>query len=446
MNKYFRLGQKLFPICRSITGDGVRKTLTIIKDYLPKLKIIEVKSGTKVFDWKIPPEWNIKDAYVKDKYGKKIINFKKNNLHLVGYSIPIKKVITKKEFFSHLHTLKRQPNAIPYITSYYNKYWGFCVKHKNKDVFDKKYKNDKDTFQVYINSSLNKKGSLSYGELVIPGESKKEILISTNICHPSMANNELSGPLVAIALARYFCLLRKNKKTLRFVFLPETIGSITYLSRNYKKLKQNVIGGYTITCIGDERQYSFLSTKYNDTVSDKAAIKAFTDLKLKYKKYSFLQRGSDERQYNSPGIDFPIASIMRTKYGKYPEYHTSLDNFNLVTEKGLKGGFNIVQKAISILMDSDLHKNVNMKKKIRKKKLHAPRNLILCEPQMGRRGLYPLLSTKDHSQYTRNLMNFLQYADGSNDLFSISTFIKIPLNQTNKIFKTLLSKNLITIK
>ena len=223
MNKYFRLGKKLFPICRSITGNGVRKTLTIIRDYLPKLKIIEVKSGTKAFDWKIPPEWNIKEAYVKDKYGRKIINFKKNNLHLVGYSIPVKKVITKKEFFSHLHTLKLQPNAIPYITSYYKKYWGFCVKHKDKDVFDKKYKNDKDVFEININSSLNKKGSLSYGELVIPGESKKEILISTNICHPSMANNELSGPLVAIALAKYFSSLKKNKKTLRFVFLPETI-------------------------------------------------------------------------------------------------------------------------------------------------------------------------------------------------------------------------------
>ena len=446
MNKYFRLGKKLFPICRSITGNGVRKTLTIIRDYLPKLKIIEVKSGTKAFDWKIPPEWNIKEAYVKDKYGKKIINFKKNNLHLVGYSIPVKKVITKKEFFSHLHTLKLQPNAIPYITSYYKKYWGFCVKHKDKDVFDKKYRNDKDAFQVYINSSLNQKGSLSYGELVIPGKSKKEILISTNICHPSMANNELSGPLVAIALAKYFSSLKKNKKTLRFVFLPETIGSITYLSQNYKKLKQNVIGGYTLTCIGDERQYSFLSTKYNNTASDKAAIKAFNDLKLKYKKYSFLQRGSDERQYNSPGIDFPIASIMRSKYGKYPEYHTSLDNFSLVTEKGLKGGFNIVQKAISILMDSELHKDVIIRKTIRKKKLHAPRNLILCEPQMGKRGLYPLLSTKDSSQYPKNLMNFLQYADGSNDLFSISTFIKVPLNQTNKIFKTLLSKNLITIR
>ena len=212
MKECLNLGKRLFPICRSITGNGVRKTLIIIRDYLPKLKIFEVKSGTKVFDWKVPPEWNVKNAYVKDKYGKKIIDFKNNNLHLVSYSIPTKKLITKKEFFLHLHTIKQQPNAIPYVTSYYKKYWGFCVSHKDKEIFTKKYRNNKDLFEVNINSSSNKKGSLSYGELVIPGQSKKEIFISTYICHPSMANNELSGPLVSISLARYFSSIKKTKK------------------------------------------------------------------------------------------------------------------------------------------------------------------------------------------------------------------------------------------
>ena len=447
MKEYLNLGKRLFPICRSITGNGVRKTLIIIRDYLPKLKIFEVKSGTKVFDWKVPPEWNVKNAYVKDKYGKKIIDFKNNNLHLVGYSIPTKKLITKKELFLHLHTIKQQPNAIPYVTSYYKKYWGFCVSHKDKEIFTKKYRNNKDLFEININSSSNKKGSLSYGELIIPGQSKKEIFISTYICHPSMANNELSGPLVAISLARYFSSIKKNKRTLRFIFVPETIGSITYLSRNYKKLKKNVIGGYNLTCIGDERRYSFLPTKNGNTLSDNAAMEAFDDLKLKYKTYSFLDRGSDERQYNSPGIDLPIASIMRSKYGTYPEYHTSLDDFNLVTEKGLEGGFKIARRAIAILMNSDLkNKKFNVKKVQRKNKL-IPRNLILCEPHMSKRGLYPSLNTKKVSQYKKksvNFMNFLQYADGKNDLADISNFIKLSFGQTSKIFKILLKKKLIS--
>ena len=262
-----------------------------------------------------------------------------------------------------------------------------------------------------------------------------------------MANNELSGPLVAISLARYFSSIKKNKRTLRFIFVPETIGSITYLSRNYKKLKKNVIGGYNLTCIGDERRYSFLPTKNGNTLSDNAAMEAFDDLRLKYKTYSFLDRGSDERQYNSPGIDLPIASIMRSKYGTYPEYHTSLDNFNLVTEKGLEGGFKIARRAIAILMNSDLkNKKFNVKKVQRKNKL-IPRNLILCEPHMSKRGLYPSLNTKKVSQYKKksvNFMNFLQYADGKNDLADISNFIKLSFGQTSKIFKILLKKKLIS--
>ncbi len=446
MKKYLKLGQKLFPICRSITGDGVRKTLRIIKrEHLPKLKIHEVRSGTKVFDWKVPPEWNVKEAYIKDKYGKKIINFKNNNLHLVSYSIPIKKKITKKIFLSHLHSIKNQPNAIPYVTSYYKKYWGFCVSHNEKIIFKKKYRDNKDFFKVNIISSLDNKGSLSYGELIIPGKSKKEVLISTCICHPAMANNELSGSLVAVSLAKHFSSIKQNKKTLKFIFIPETIGSITYLSRNYKKLKKNVIGGYTLTCIGDEKNYSFLPTKNGNTLSDKAAIKAFKDLGLKFKKYSFLERGSDERQYNSPGIDLPMASIMRSMYGTYPEYHTSLDNFNLVTAKGLKGGFTIVKKAIAILMNNNTKNELTTAKVAKRKKGNFPKNLILCEPQMGKRGLYDLLGTKKSNSFSIDLINFLQYADGQNTLKDISSLIKLSTYETNKIFKILLKKKLISV-
>ena len=204
MKKYFELGKKkLFQICRSLTGQGIKKTLNIIKNEFPSLKIKKIKSGSKVFDWKIPYEWNIKDAYVKDKYKKKIIDFKKNNLHLLGYSQPINKKITKKELYKNIFFLKGQPGAIPYITSYYKKYWGFCITYNQKKIIDKKYSN-KDLFEVFIDSSFNKNGFMNYGELVLKGKSSQEILISTYVCHPSMANNELSGPIVSMALIDHF--------------------------------------------------------------------------------------------------------------------------------------------------------------------------------------------------------------------------------------------------
>ena len=426
INKYYNIAKtKLFPITRSLTGDGVKKTLNIIQKELPKLKIKKFKSGTKVFDWNIPEEWNVTDAYVIDKYNNRIIDFKKNNLHLVGYSIPIKKNITKKELFKNLYFLKNQPKAIPYITSYYKRRWGFCISYNEYKILDKRYSlNDK--FKVVINSNLNKKGNLNYGELILKGKSKKEILISTYICHPSMANNELSGPIVSMGLINYF----KNKKlnkTLRFVFIPETIGSISYLSKNLKYLKENVIGGYNLSCIGDERQHSCMFSKYQNSPSDEAVIEAYKLLKIKnYKVYPFLKRGSDERQYNSPGIDLKISSIFRTKYGEYPEYHTSLDNFNLVTLKGCVGGFNVARKSIEILLERIY-----------------PKCKIMCEPQMGKRGLYPTLSTKNENKLTRSYMDFLQYADGTNSLEKISNLIKLELNSVKKINSILFKNNLI---
>tara|TARA_Y100000768_G_scaffold113266_1_gene83453 strand:- start:9782 stop:11068 length:1287 start_codon:yes stop_codon:yes gene_type:complete len=415
---------KLFPICRSITGDGVRKTLKEIKKKIPGLKIIEVSSGTKVFDWKIPPEWNIKDAYVKDISGKKIINFKLNNLHLVGYSIPVNRIISKKKLLEHLHSLPKQPNAIPYITSYYKKYWGFSVSHNQKLFIKKNYKNS-EKFKVVIKSSFKKKGKLTYGEIILPGKSKQELLMSTYICHPSMANNELSGPIVSMSLIKYF--QKKNlNKTLRFIFIPETIGSITYLKKNLQYLKENVVGGYNLSCLGDNRAYSFMSSKYDNSLSDIAAVEAFKRLKIRYKKYSFLDRGSDERQYNSPGIDLPIASIFRSKYGNYPEYHTSLDNFDLVNIKGLSGGFQVVKTAMNILLNYNI-----------------PKIKTLCEPQMGKRNLYPHLSLKKTNKEVRNFMNFIQYADGTNDLKKISKIINLKHKDTLRIYKILKKKNLI---
>ena len=427
IKKYYNIAKtKLYPITRSLTGNGVKKTLNIIQKELPKLKVKKIKSGTKVFDWKIPEEWNVTDAYVIDKYNNRIIDFKKNNLHLVGYSIPVKKNITKKELFKNLYFKKNQPKAIPFITSYYERKWGFCISYNEYKILDNRYSlNDK--FKVVINSNLNKRGNLNYGELILRGKSKKEILISTYICHPSMANNELSGPIVSMGLINYF-MNKKLNKTLRFVFVPETIGSISYLSKNIKYLKANVIGGYNLSCIGDERHHSCMFSKYQNSPSDEALIEAYKSLKIKnYKVYSFLKRGSDERQYNSPGIDLKISSIFRTKYGEYPEYHTSLDNFNLVTLKGCVGGFNVARKSIEILLDRVY-----------------PKFKIMCEPQMGKRGLYANLSVGKSEKLTQSIMDFLQYAEGINSLQKISNLIGLDFIKVKKINKLLLKNNLIS--
>ena len=420
IKRYYDIAKtKLFPIMRSLTGEGVRTTLKIIQKEFYKLKIKKFKSGTNVFDWIIPEEWNVSEAYVMDKYKNKIIDFKINNLHLLGYSIPVKKKITKKELFKNLYFLKKQPEAVPYITSYYKKRWGFCLSYNEYKILDKRYSlNDK--FYVVINSNFNKSGYLNYGELVLKGKSKKEILVSTYVCHPSMANNELSGPIVSMGLINHF----KNKnldKTIRFIFIPETIGSISYLSRNINYLKKNIIGGYNLSCIGDERQHSCMFSKYLNSPSDEAIIEAYKSLKIKdYKVYSFLKRGSDERQYNSPGVDLKISSIFRTKYGEYPEYHTSLDDFNLVTIKGCQGGFNVAKRSIEILLERIY-----------------PKCKIVCEPQMGKRGLYPSLSIKKNEKLSKSYMNFLQYSDGTNSLEKISKLIKLDLRSVKRIHKIL---------
>ena len=426
MKKFYNLGKKeLFPICRSLTGFGVRKTLKIIKKEFPDLKIKNIQSGSKVFDWTVPPEWNVIDAYVVDKNGFKIIDFKKNNLHLVGYSTPIKKTITKKNLFKNLYSLKKQPQAIPYITSYYKKRWGFCIAYNEFKKFDKKY-SSKDKFKVVVDSNFKKKGNLNYGELILRGKSSQEILISTYICHPSMANNELSGPIVMMGLINYFSKQKLNK-TLRFIFIPETIGSISYLNMNLNYLKKNVIGGYNLSCIGDDRGHSCMFSKYQNSPSDEAIIEAYKELKIKnYKIYPFLKRASDERQYNSPGVDLRISSIFRTKYGEYPEHHTSLDNFSVVTLKGISGGFKVAKKSIELIL-----------KKI------FPRYRIICEPQMGKRGLYPTINDLNEDKITRSYMNFLQYADGYNSLEKISGLIKLDLESVKKINLTLLKFKLI---
>ncbi|MCB9283032.1 MAG: DUF4910 domain-containing protein [Lewinellaceae bacterium] len=409
----------LFPINRSITGEGARFTLGYIKNWLPGLLIKDVPTGYKAFDWEVPKEWNITDGYIEDNAGNKIVNFKENNLHVVGYSIPVDKWVDLDELNNHLYSLPDQPEAIPYVTSYYTERWGFCLPHNQRT----KLKQGK--YHVVINSKLEN-GVLNYGELVLRGKTKKEIFLSTYICHPSMANNELSGPAVLIAIGRWLQGLTDKKFTYRIIFIPETIGSLVYLSKNLAHLKRNVYAGFNMTCLGDEREYSFLPSRLGNTISDKVAKHVLKHIDPKFKEYTWLDRGSDERQYCSPGIDLPIASIMRSKYGTFPEYHTSLDDLTFVTPIGLEGGYNAVKQAIEIL-----EKNVFYV------------SSVLGEPQLGKRGLYPTLSQKGSTNDIKLMMDFISFCDGKKSLLEIASLLNCPFFNLLSISNRLLKENLI---
>lgn len=397
----YQRAKDLFPMHRSLTGKGVEDTLHYLKKILPGLKICTVASGTRAFDWTVPEEWNVKEAWIQGPDGKRFADIRTNNLHLVSYSVPVNQEMDLGELEKHLHSLPEQPTAIPYITSYYKKRWGFCLSHNER----KKLKPGK--YKVFVDSTLQP-GKLTYGELILPGASSDEILLSTYICHPSMGNNETSGPVVASATAEFLLSLPKHRYTYRFLFLPETIGSIVYLSRHLAELQNNVKAGFVLSCLGDNRTYSMLGSRLGDTLADKAA-KHILDRKFKnYKYYSYIHRGSDERQFGAPGVDLPVCSLMRTKYGEYPEYHTSLDDLKLISAEGLKGGLDLVADVLELL---------EANRKYRTK--------ILCEPQLGKRGLYPTTSTKDSHEEVFHLLNLISYSDGNHDLIDIAEKLEI---------------------
>ena len=419
--KIHSFANELWALNRSITGEGVRETLSCIKKHLQNLNTISVPSGTKVFDWTVPDEWHVSEAYIITPSGEKICDFSINNLHLVGYSVPFCGRMKLEELQKHLYSLPEQPNAIPYITSYYEERWGFCLTQEQRNVLaDGEY-------EVVIDSKLFN-GQLNYGELILPGESDQEIFLSTYICHPSMANNELSGPTVATYLAKWLSELKVRRYTYRFIFIPETIGSIIYLSKNYIHLKKKVFAGFSISCVGDDRSYSYLPSRNGNTISDKVAKHVLKWTDPDYKSYTWLDRGGDERQYCAPGIDLPIASILRTKHGEYSEYHTSLDNLDdVVTPKGLDGGYWALRKALELIEKNNIYK-VN----------------ILCEPQMGRRGLYPTLSKKNSGDQTRLIMNLISYCDGEHTLIDIAEKINLPAWDLYESIETLISHDLIS--
>lgn len=415
------LATELFPICRSITGNGVRQTLRKLASLLNGFSIHEVPSGTRCLDWTVPDEWNITDAYIITPNGRKICDFQRNNLHVLGYSEPVHLNLTREELLPHLYSRPEQPDAIPYVTSYYKRRWGFCLTQRELDTLPA------GSYEVVINSTLSP-GHLTYGELLIPGESKEEVFLSTYICHPSMGNNELSGPCVTTALARWINSLPNRRYTYRIVFVPETIGSIVYISRNLETLKDRVIAGFVVNCCGDERAYSYLPTRLGNTLSDRIALHVMRQEPSGFIHYSYRDRGSDERQYCSPGVDLPMASIMRSKYGSYPEYHSSMDDLSFITPRGLAGGFERLRFVIEGLERNRTYCTT-----------------ILGEPNLGSRGLYPTLSQGGSASAAsiRNMMDLLAYCDGKHDLLQIADIIGCPIWHLYDLVNTLKSHGLI---
>ena len=420
----YDLAERIFPYNRSITGDGVRKTLADIRDHIAgfdiDLKMYEVPSGTQAFDWTVPKEWAIREAYIEDESGTHIIDMKDSNLHVLGYSTPVDKWVSLEELKEYIYVEEDQPEVIPYVTSYYKERYGFCMSKTQRDALKP------GRYHMYIDSELFD-GVLNYAEAIIPGETDEEILFSTYVCHPSMADNECSGPALAAELIRAISMMERRKYTYRFVFAPETIGSITYLSLDdhVPWLKKHLKAGFVLSCVGDDKDYSMIHSRYADTIADRALLNVIR-YKDKHTEYGFAQRGSDERQYNAPGVDLPVVCFCRSKFGTFPEYHTSADDMNFVSPTGFQGSYVAMMEVVQIL-----ERNVKYSMK------------VLCEPQLGRRGLYLDISRK--GIYDRILVqrDVIAYSDGRNDLLDLSERIGVPVSEIIDIIDRLLENDLI---
>ncbi len=417
------LAKKIFPINRSINSTGTIETLKLIKETIPVLKIKRIAANKKIGDWKIPKRWHLNKGEIRRMNGEKVLDFNDHNLHVVSHSIKVSKKISLKELQKKIYTLEKYPNAIPYRTSFYKNDWGFCMEHNRfLAMQDKEYK-------VLIDSKFTN-DPMNYGEVYIPGRLKnKEILFSTYICHPSMANNELSGPVVSTSLIKYL-MKRRNKFSYRFLFLPETIGAISYINSNIEKMKKNIFAGLVLTCVGDERKFSIVKNKdginclENIVIQESKKVSKKYDAKLKI--YDFNMRQSDERQYCSPGVDLPISCFCRSKYASYNEYHTSLDNFDVVTQTGLKGSLEVIINSLNTIESQNF-----------------PKAVFLGEPNLGKRGLYPLMGAKRIGQDVRDIKNFLAYSNGLNSLDDIANLAKIKIKDVRRIYKILIKKGVI---
>ena len=410
--------KELFPLNRSIMGPDIRKSYNYFCDKHKEFKKIYFNSGDMVFDWKIPLEWIIRDAYIEHESGIRFAEFSKNNLHIMGYSEPVNLILSKKELIKRIYISEKIHNAIPYVTSYYKKDWAFCMsKEELLNLPEGKYK-------VFIDSEFVE-GKLVLLEAKIPGNMDREIFFSSYLCHPSMANNELSGPVLLSEIMNYTKSIKNRKYSYRFVLLPETIGSIAYLSKNKNLLKQKILCGFNLSCVGDEKGYSHISSRLGNNLADKALDAALIGLSNQ-KKYSFLERGSDERQYCSPGIDLPICTFSKSKFGEFDEYHTSKDNFKIVTAKGLSESFKIVKNIIN-----SFEMGIN------------PKINVFCEPQLGKRGLYPNKSLPTLEEEAKTRMNIISYCDGMNSIFDIAKILNKNLEVVIEEIKKLNNAKLI---
>lgn len=396
-----RLMAELYPICRSITGDGVRRTLAIIGRELP-LAVHELASGTAVFDWVVPREWNIRDAYIKNSAGERVVDFRKSNLHVVSYSIPVRARMTLAALKPHLYSLPAHPDWIPYRTSYYNETWGFCLSHRQLSALPE------DDYDVCIDSTLAD-GALTWGECYIEGRRPDEVLVSCHVCHPSLCNDNLSGIAVAAQLARHMAQQRP-RYSYRFLFIPGTIGSIAWLAQHEKQAKL-IRHGLVVTCVGDGGRFTYKKSRRGDAEIDRAAEHVLHHCGYAYTTQEFFPYGYDERQYCSPGFDLPVGCLMRSPHGSFPEYHTSADNFDLVQPRYLEQSLARYLEVVDVLEHNRVYLNT----------------LPKCEPQLGRRGLYQSIGG-DSEAARRNLAMLwvLNLSDGHHSLLDIARRADMP--------------------
>ncbi len=395
MESYF---DRLWPICRSLTGNGVRESLNILSELVP-MQVHEIPSGTQVLDWTIPNEWNIQDAYIITPQGKKIADLHVNNLHIVSYSIPIDGEFTWEQLAPHLHTLPSMPDAIPYITAYYKEKWGFCISHKEWEALPRE-----GLYKVVIKSTLES-GHLTYGEAILPGETDEEVFFSTYICHPSMANNELSGPLAQAFLYKQLSAMTNRKYTYRFLFIPETIGAIACLAKHGKTWTTTLKAGFVLTCVGNEARFQYKRSRRGNSLTDTITEHILHHFAPDAVIQNFAPDGSDERQYCSPGFNLPVGSLMRTPYYQYPYYHTSLDNKDFISFNALEGTVLIYKKIVEGLELDGFYINTEP----------------FGEPQLGKRKLYPeTISAEYNRDYLDTLLYLINYSDGQHSLLTIA--------------------------
>lgn len=387
---------EMYPICRSITGNGVRKTLNLIKKHVP-LVIHELPTGTKVFDWTVPKEWNLKDAYIKNSKGERVVDFGESNLHVVSYSVPVKTKMPLEDLKKHLFTLPDCPDWIPYRTSYYNESWGFCLSH-NQFL---ELKNDEE-YEVCIDGSLEE-GHLTYGEYYLEGKRSDEVLISCHVCHPSLCNDNLSGVALVTLLAKYLSGL-SLRYSYRFLFIPVTIGSIAWLWLNQDQVRR-IKHGLVVTCVGDPGKSTYKKSRRGDAEIDKVATHVLKHCGQEYELIDFFPYGYDERQFCSPGFNLPVGSLTRTPHGRFPQYHTSADNLDFVRPEYLADSFSKYLNLLYILENNKKYLNQNPK----------------CEPQLGKRGLYRAIGGQRDSRIRElGMLWVLNLSDGNHTLLDIA--------------------------